>query len=522
MGRYKVTQTLDLRSASGIYVSWGGMTTTINEPQHDVTNPVTGEVIDSVRIYDEADTVAAIERARSAQKQWAETSMKERRKIMLRYHDLVLEKQAEVLDQLQAETGKNRASAFAEVLDSALASRHYGYGAKELLKTKRVRGAFPLVTKTEVERDPIGVVGIINPWNYPLALSIADAIPALMAGNAVVLKPDLQTPLTPLLGAELMYEAGLPREVLQILPGKGTEVGQGIVKNADYVMFTGSTETGKKLAAQAAERLVGFSGELGGKNPLIITHDAKPSDIVDSVREACFANSGQLCISIERMYVHRDVADQFIPAFRSAVEAMQIAGDNDWQTDMGSLISPEHMNKVDELVQDAVAKGAKVLTGGKPLPELGPAFYAPTVLSDVPEDADFYRQEAFGPVVFIEVVDSDEEAVRRANDTEYGLNASVFGKESTARKLASQLEAGTVNINEGWAAGWSSFDAPMGGWKQSGMGRRHGEQGLLKYTEPRTVAAQRVIPLSRPFLDDGAQWAGLLTLALKSARDLLR
>ena len=346
---------------------------------------------------------------------------------------------------------------------------------------------------------------------------MSDAIPALLAGNTVVLKPDEKTTRTAVAALEILREAGLPEDVMQVLPGTGEVVGQAIARECDYLMFTGSTPVGRQLGAIAGERLIGFSAELGGKNPLLIAPDADIPRAVQGARQACFTNSGQLCISIERIYVHAEVADVFLPAFLQAVGAMRVAGGREWSTDMGSLISPEHLARVSSLVDDAVARGATVLTGGHALPELGPTFYAPTVLTDVPEDAELLRSEVFGPVVAVEVVGSIDEAVARANDSELGLNASVWAAPATGRKIASRLEFGTVNINDGFAAAWASLDAPMGGWKASGMGRRHADEGLLKYTEARTVAEQR---LASPGGSGGSR--ELVTTALKLGKRVLR
>ncbi|WP_394281707.1 succinic semialdehyde dehydrogenase [Corynebacterium sp.] len=498
------------------------MTTDIGPDTTPITRPVDGSIIDYAPLYSADGTRHAVDAARLAQAQWASTPVTKRKAIMLRFHDLVLERRDELLDLVQDESGKSRRSAFEEVLDVAITARHYAYAAPRLLKTRRAKGALPVATRTRVQREPVGVVGIIAPWNYPLTLAVSDAIPALLAGNAVVLKPDSQTPLTALRAAALLEEAGLPEGVFTVLPGPGGEVGQAIVETCDYLMFTGSTATGRTLAEQAASRLIDFSGELGGKNPLIVTSDADVDTIIPGVLNACFSNSGQLCVSVERIYVHADVANHFIPAFVTAVEGMRVAGDKSWETDMGCLISMDHVDQVAGFVSDAVAKGATVAAGGTRLPELGPTFYAPTVLVDVPATADLYREEVFGPVVRVEVVYSHEEAILKANDTEYGLNAAVFGPARTARGIASQLHAGTVNINEGYAAAWASVDAPMGGWKASGVGRRHGDEGLLKYTQARTVAEQRIVPIAGPAGVDKENWSGLLTATLKIGRDYLR
>lgn len=487
-----------------------------------VTCPATGSHLGDVPAHSPAATRDAFARARLAQQTWSTTPVAERKQIMLRLHDLLLERQAEFLDIIQDETGKNRGSAFDEILDVAVTARHYAHAAPRLLRPRRVRGAVPVLTRTHVERAPVGVVGIISPWNYPLSLALSDALPALLAGNAVVLKPDEKTPFTALRAAALLEEAGLPPNVLQVLTGTGPVVGATLAEECDYLMFTGSTAVGRELGAVAGKRLIGFSAELGGKNPLIVLPSADVERTARGAVAACFTNSGQLCISIERIYVHRDVADAFLPAFIEATEAMRIGPGREWTTDMGSLISAEHRLRVTELVDDALSRGATLLAGGRALEELGPAFYSPTILSDVPSDAGLFDEETFGPVVAVEIVDTVDEAVARANESHYGLNASVWGAADEARRVASRLQVGTVNVNEGFAAAWASLDAPMGGWGQSGVGRRHGDVGLLKYTEERSVAVQRMVPLSGSTGVPRERYAQAVSTALRYGRVLLR
>ncbi|MGP6174083.1 succinic semialdehyde dehydrogenase [Corynebacterium sp. A21] len=487
-----------------------------------VTSPFDNRILGEVPAHTVEDTRQAFERARQTQKQWAKTSARERREIMLRFHDLVLDRQYEILDTIQDESGKNRASAFDEVMDVAVTARHYAFAAARLLRTDRAKGALPVLTHTQVQHVPKGVVGIISPWNYPLSLAVSDAIPAILAGNTVVLKPDEKTPLSALLAARLLTEAGLPDFVFQVLTGTGSVVGQAIVEECDFLMFTGSTKTGRQLAKQAGERLISFSAELGGKNPLIIAADADLDKAVRGAVNACFSNSGQLCISIERIYVHRELADEFTARFKAATRSLKLGAGHEWTVEMGSLISPEHLARVQSLIDDAVAKGAKILTGGHSLPELGPCFFAPTILIDVPGNAELFYEETFGPVVAIQAVDSMTEAVQQANNSDYGLNASIWAKPSTGRKIAAQLEFGTVNINEGFAAAWGSLDAPMGGWKASGVGRRHADEGLLKYTESRTVAVQRMLPISGPHTLSREVYAKTLSTALKLGKRVLR
>ena len=463
-----------------------------------VTDPVTGEALAEVPTHDAAATRAAIDDARRVQRWWVRTAPAARRRILLRFHDLVLRSRDELVDLVQAETGKNRVSAFEEMLDVPLTARFYANRFERWLRPRSARGALPLTVSARVERAPVGVVGVIAPWNYPLTLAITDAIPALLAGNTVVLKPDEKTPLIALRLAALLREAGLPDGVFQVLVGQAEEVGTAIVEHTDHVMFTGSTATARTLAASTGERLVGFSAELGGKNPLIVAHDADPVAAAKGAITACFSNSGQLCLSIERIYVHERHAERFTEEFVARTAAIRVGGGREWHWDMGSLISAEQVERVAHFVDDAVAHGARVRTGGTRLPELGPTFFAPTVLTDVPPAARLHREEVFGPVVYIETVASDEEAVRRANDSDYGLNASVWASRATGSALASRLEFGTVNVNDAFASAWVTTGAPMGGWKNSGMGRRHGRDGLLAYTEARTVAVQHLMPLSIP------------------------
>ena len=487
----------------------------------DVISPQDGKVIGQQILHTASDVKAAFQRARIAQRTWAKTSFKQRRRILLRFHNLVIDARDELMDLIQAENGKNRLSALEEILDVALTARYYAYQGPHALRDRRRRGPLPVLTSVTEQRPPKGVVGVIAPFNYPLALAVSDALAAIMAGNAVVVKPDTQTPLSAELARQLLAKAGLPSDVFVVVTGRGGEVGQAIVEECDYLMFTGSTATGEKLAKQAAARLIDYSMELGGKNAMIIAPDADLARAVEGAWNACYGNSGQLCISIERMYVHQAVAAKFIPAFVHRVEAMRVGPGRDWEIDMGSQISVEHTDLIEKFVDDAVAKGATVLAGGKRLRELGDAFYAPTVLSNVPADADLYRDEVFGPVVYLEIVDSIEEAIAKANDSSYGLNSSVWAAPRTGREIARQLQTGTVNINEGYAPAWSALDAPMGGWKKSGTGRRHGEHGITKYTEPRNVTQTRWMNIMANQWPR-EQYANVLAQALKLGRDLLR
>ncbi len=467
-------------------------------PTRPVLEAFSGVEMATIPVATAEDLETAVARARAAQQGWAKRSPRERAKVINAFSDLVYKRAASLMDIAQAETGKARGYAQEEVVDVSITARYYASVGPRLLADRRVKGMLPGATKVRVRYQPKGVVGVISPWNYPLTLAASDGVAALMAGNAVVIKPDSQTPYCALAVAELLYEAGLPQELFAVVPGPGSVVGQAIVANTDYVMFTGSSATGATLAEQAGRRLIGFSAELGGKNPMIVTKGANIDNAVQGAARACFSNSGQLCISIERLYVDKAISEEFSEKFAAFVSAMKLDATYDFTADMGSLASAAQVDAAESHVQDAVAKGAKVLAGGKRRADLGPFFFEPTVLTDVTDNMECYANETFGPVVSLYPVDSADEAIKLANDTEYGLNASVFaGSSSEANAIADQLRAGTVNINEGYAAAWASTAAPMGGMGASGVGRRHGTEGLLKYTEPQTVAEQRVLGIDR-------------------------
>ncbi len=486
-----------------------------------VLSPGDGTLVAMVPRSHPDDVRTAFRQARAAQGEWARLPVADRAAIILRFHDLLLRNRDQGLDVVQQETGKARKDALEELLDVCAQARYYARDARRLLRPRRVRSAFPGAVRVTVHHRPKGVVGIIAPWNYPLTLAVSDAIPALLAGNAVVVKPDTQTTLTALWALHLLHSAGLPRGVLNVVAGEGEDLGPTLVAESDYVMFTGSTRVGRLIAEQCGSRLIGCSLELGGKNALVVRSDVDVDRAAETAVRACFANAGQLCISMERIYVDRAVWDRFVPAFVARVRAMRVSTAVGWGADMGSLISGEQLATVSAHVDDAVARGATVLAGGRGRPDLGPYVFEPTVLTDVTDEMLVCRTETFGPVVSLYPVADDTEAVARANDSRYGLNAAVLtGDLRAGTAVASQLEAGTVNVNEGYAPAWSATRAPMGGMKDSGLGRRHGDEGLLKYTEPQTVAVQRLLGFGPPPGWDDRRWGETLTTAIRAMKSL--
>jgi acyl-CoA reductase-like NAD-dependent aldehyde dehydrogenase len=485
--------------------------------------PATGKPLAVIPQSTEADVKEAFARARRAQQVWARTSIDDRAAILLRLHDLVLDRQDEIMDLICWESGKARKHAYDEPVHIALTARYYGRTAHDHLDTERRRGVIPGLTRAEVNRIPKGVVGIISPWNYPFTMALCDGIPALLAGNAVVTKPDAQTMLSALLGAQLLEEAGLPTGLWNVVAGPGRELGTPIIERSDYICFTGSTATGKLIARQCADRLIGCSLELGGKNPILVLRDADLDRAAEGAVRACFSNAGQLCVSTERMFVADQVYDRFKEKFVAATNAMNLSVGLEWGSDMGSLISQDQLDTVEAHVDDAVAKGATVLAGGRARPDLGPYYYEPTILEGVTPEMTCFGNETFGPVISLYRFHDEADAVARANDGEYGLNAAIYSRDvRRARVIARQVKCGTVNINEAFGATFASIDAPMGGMRQSGMGRRQGSEGIHRYTETQAVASQAVLRLAPQYGLSDEQYARAMTLSLRVMKKLGR
>ncbi|BCL28284.1 succinic semialdehyde dehydrogenase [Streptomyces aurantiacus] len=478
--------------------------------------PFTGEKLADLPESTPQDVELAYERARAAQSLWAQTPVRQRAAVLLRFHDLVLARQAEVLDLIQLETGKARLHAHEEVQAVAVAARHYGRRAPFYLRPKRHAGAMPTLTKVTELRHPRGVVGQIAPWNYPLELSVGDALPAFVAGNAVVMKPDTETCLTALWARDLLIEAGLPADVFQVVLGEGPVVGPEVVKHADYVSFTGSTRTGREVARSAAARLVGVSLELGGKNAMLVLEDADVERAAAGAVRACFSSAGQLCISIERLYVHESIAETFLERFAARTRAMRLGTSLAYGAEMGSLVGERQLETVTRHVEEAVAKGATVVAGGVARPDIGPYFFEPTILDGVEAPMAVCGEETFGPVVSVYRFADEDEVIEAANATAYGLNSSVWTKDGRrGAKVAARLRTGTVNINEGYGPAYGSVQSPMGGMKDSGLGRRHGSEGILKYTEAQTVAQQRLLPMAPSLGMDDEKYAAFMSRSLR-------
>ena len=454
-----------------------------------LTEVYTGDLLVELPQSSEEDVVQAVADARAAQAIWGSWSIKKRLKVMKKFHSLVIDNQMLITDLIQAESGKNRRMAFEETCDIPMGTSHYIKRAPKLLKDSKHAGPVPFLSYSTEVRRPKGVVAIIAPWNFPFATGVSDTIPALIAGNGVVLKPDNKTALSPLLGVQLLEEAGLPKGLVQVVCGEGPDVGGPMLSNADYVMFTGSTATGRLIGELAGKNLIGACLELGGKNPMLVLEDANVDEAVEAAIFGAFGNSGQICMHIERLYIHDSIYDEFRDKFVAATKAMNVSAAYDFLPDMGSLVSVDQKDRILSHVEDAKKKGATVLTGGEARPDLGPAFFEPTILEGVTKEMLAGETETFGPVVGLYRYATEDEGVALANDTEYGLNASVWGKDiDNASRVARRIDSGNVNINDILATAYASKGTPSGGLKQSGVGARHGDQGLLKYTDAQNIA----------------------------------
>ncbi len=444
-------------------------------------NPATGEVLGEFECAGEAEVEAAVTRARAAQAGWAELGLRRRIAVLREFQGKLHAKKSEVATTITREAGKPLVEALVtEVLVVLDAARFLIDNAWALLRDEPVpHGNLAAKLKTGwLVREPHGVVGIISPWNYPFSIPATETLAALVAGNAAVLKPSELTPLVALELASLLHGAGVPKDVFQVVLGEGPAGAALLRSPIDKLVFTGSVATGKRIAAAAAERLLPVVLELGGKDPMLVLDDADVDVASSAAVWGAFVNAGQACLSVERCYVHRSLYESFVKACAEKTKQLRVGNGIDSRTDVGPMIAERQGRIVESHVEDAKARGARVLVGGTRLPELGVNFYAPTVLADVTHEMRIMREETFGPVLPIMACADDDEAVRLANDSEYGLAASVWTRDrKRGERLARRIQAGTVMVNDVISC-YGISEAPHGGVKASGIGRTHGRFGL--------------------------------------------
>ncbi len=468
-----------------------------------VENPATGELITTIPVLGPKRIGEMVAAARRAQPGWEQLGFEGRGRVLRRAQKWMIDNTDRVLDVVVSETGKTREDA--QLTDLGYTATALGFWAKEgpgYLADERVPSwNNPLAAgkKLVIRYAPIGVVGVIGPWNFPIANSFGDCIPALAAGNSVILKPSEVTPLSSLLMEEMLRECGAPEGVFQVATGDGS-TGQALIASVDCVMFTGSSRTGRAVMKAAADELIPCYLELGGKDPMIVCADADVERAANAAAFYSMNNAGQVCISIERAYVEEPVYDEFVRRVCDIVRPLrQGAPAGDGSVDVGAVIFPPQLEIVDEHVRDALSKGAHVLVGGHPRPGPG-RFFEPTVLVDVDHSMRIMQEETFGPTLPIMKIASPDEGVRLANDSPYGLQASVWTRDTErGEALARRMEAGVVCVNDA-QINYTALNLPMGGWKASGLGSRHGASGIRKYTKVQSLLVTRRALKREPFM----------------------
>jgi acyl-CoA reductase-like NAD-dependent aldehyde dehydrogenase len=448
-----------------------------------VENPATGEIVQTVPDLDAAAVAELAVRGRAAQPRWAAFGFEARSRALRRMQKWVIDNSERIIATVLSETGKTYEDAQTlEVSGGAASLGFWAKNAQRYLADERVRSSAALAKgkKLVLRYKPLGLIGVIAPWNYPFA-NCLDGVPALAAGNSVILKPSEITPLSALLFAEGLRECGVPEEVFQVATGRG-ETGAALIEQVDMIMFTGSTRTGRKVAEAAGRRLIPSSLELGGKDPMIVLADADLERAANTATYYSMMNSGQSCIAVERVYVEAPVYDEFLAKVTGRVKALRQGSPDGGpgSIEVGAMTFPPQVHIVEDHVNDALQKGAKAIVGGHRRQGAG-HFFEPTVLIDVDHSMKIMQQETFGPTLPIMKVKDAEEALRLANDTSYGLGGSVFSRDTTkGRALAERVDSGAVCVNDA-CVNLAASELPMGGVKESGVGYRNAAGGIRKY-----------------------------------------
>jgi acyl-CoA reductase-like NAD-dependent aldehyde dehydrogenase len=464
-------------------------------------NPNTGRRMDAVPVCREADVRAAVERARAAQPAWAERKLRERIRVMRQIQEVLVDRADEIVSLVSREMGKSKTETLiGDALLVLTSLTGYISLAPNVLRVRKQRqGLLHITKRTYIVPEPLGVVAVISPYNFPVLLSLQSAFAALLAGNTVVHKPSEFATLSALKIRDLFYKTDLPRDVYQVVTGR-EETGWALAHaGVNHITFVGSSRTGRKVAGAAGEQLIGSTMELGGNNAMIVLNDAPLRRAVDGALTYAFTVSGQVCGSISRIYVQEQIADEFLQKLQVRLADLRTTTSiKPGRGEVTALVNEALLERVEEHIRKALADGARILAGGGRLEGTDAPVYRPTILVDVRPEMDIVREESFGPVVCVMRVKDDSEAVRLANDTQYGLTASVWSRDDErAWRIARALDVGTVAVNDHL---WPFFapEVPWGGVKASGLGRIGGEWGLRSMTYPKVVSYDRTM-LPREF-----------------------
>ncbi len=469
----------------------------------EVHSPLTGELIGHVPCLGRDQVMAAAARARAAQPAWEALGVRARVRFLRAWADLLWERRADMIRTIRSETGKNETGALSEVFGNDFVTIYCYHRAPRVLRSRSVPPLFPIVQRARVTHKAYGLVGVIAPWNYPLLLVFAEVVPALCGGNAVLIKPSELTPHTALLAVELLHQVGVPRDVVQVITGDGV-TGAALIDAVDFIHVTGSTATGRRVAQRAAERMIPCSLELGSKDPLIVLRDSDLDLAATGAIKGAFENAGQACVSTERVYVEEAVYEPFVERVLHHTAGLRVGAQAGLDVHMGSLTHEREVKRVEAHIADALAKGARVIAGGRRRPDLGPYFFDPTILVDVDHSMEVMREETFGPILPIMRVRDAEEAVRLANDNAYGLSASIYTRSlRRAEALARRIQTGDVAINRTGLVTIGTPTLPTGGEKASGLGRRNGDIGLLRFVKTQSIMTDLLLynPASSAFFD---------------------
>jgi len=478
------------------------MVTAVSQDRIPSIDPATGEVQAWIAATQPDDVASIVARARAAQKDWARHPIVDRCRLVNALRKTMFASRGELAAAVVRESGKPRAEAlFSDIFVSLDTAGYLAANAEKMLTPERVphHNIAAKVKAGELRYEPLGVIGIISSWNYPLAIPLGQIIPAVVAGNSVVCKTSDFTPQCGALIEKLFIDSGFPKDLVTVIQG-GAEVGRALIEaDPDKILFTGSVETGRRVAEACATRLIPTVLELGGKDAMIVLADANLEIAASGAVWGSFTNCGQVCLSVERIFVEQPIAERFAALCVEKTKKLRLGPSTDASTDVGPLIRPQHVQRMTALIDAAVAHGAKVLCGGKPRPDLGPNFFEPTVIIDVDSSSRLFQEETFGPILAIQRVTSADEAVTRANDSRFALAASVWtANAALGKKIAAQLRAGAVMINDAISY-YAIAEAPHGGCGLSGWGRTHGKTGLLEMVQTKYIDIDRTPGRAKPW-----------------------